>query len=69
MKYSDRVADLIGLVGSEDLDARVSAIEALGEIGDQEALLVLRERLRLLNRELAALVVAVGKIKRRLKVT
>ncbi len=69
MKYSDHVADLIEMVKSEDLDVRVSAIEALGEIGDQEALAALRERLRLVNRELGALVISVGKIKRRLAVT
>ncbi len=68
MKYSDHVGDLIEMVGSEDLDTRVSAIQALGEIGDQEALSVLRERLACVNRELSALVVAVGKIKRRLKI-
>ncbi len=67
MKYSDHVGDLIEMAKCEDLDARVSAIQALGEIGDQEALTALRARFNLVNRELSALVIAVGKIKRRLK--
>jgi HEAT repeat protein len=68
MKYSDHVAELIGLIDCQDPDGRVAAIEALGEIGDEEALKVLRARLRLVNREMSALVNAVGKMKRRLKV-
>ncbi len=66
MKYSDRVVDLIDMIDSEDVDERVAAIEALGEIGDEECLNALRERSRVLSRELGVLAVAVGRLKKRL---
>ena len=54
------------LVKSDDLKDRLTAIMALGEIGDEAALRALRERMVPVNEELSVLVVSVGKLKRRL---
>jgi hypothetical protein len=48
------------------LEERMMAIELLGEVGDQRALKALRVRMIPVNQELAALIIAVGKLKRRL---
>jgi len=58
--------DLLDMLASDDLEDRLMAIEVLGETGDEEALSLLRQRLTLVNRELGALVSAVGKLKHRL---
>ena len=47
---------------------RIKAINKLGDIGDELCLKDLRERLRLVNEEHMALIVAVGKLKRKLGV-
>ena len=60
--------DLLDMLASDDLEDRLMAIEVLGETGDEEALSLLRQRLALVNRELGALVTAVGKLKHRLEV-
>ncbi|MBI4789924.1 MAG: hypothetical protein HY782_23065 [Chloroflexi bacterium] len=57
--------DLFTMLASEDLIDRLTAIEVLGDIGDDEALRVLRTRLKRVNQELSALVIAVGKLKKR----
>jgi HEAT repeat protein len=56
------------MLADDDLDDRLTAIQVLGEIGDEEALKILRERLAVVNEEITALIVAVGKLKRRLGV-
>jgi HEAT repeat protein len=56
------------MLASDDLDERLTAIEVLGEIGDEEALRALRERMAIVDKEHYALVVAVGKLKRKLGV-
>lgn len=63
-----QTSDLLAMLASDNLDERVTAIEALGEIGDERALKMLRERLALVSKEHHALVVAVGKMKRKLGV-
>lgn len=60
-----KISDLIDLLESEDMDTRVTAIEILGEIGDKMALQKLRDKLALVNKELMALIVAVGKLKKK----
>jgi HEAT repeat protein len=59
--------DLLDMLASDDLEDRLMAIEVLGEIGDEEALGLLRQRLVLVNRELDILVTAVDKLKSRLE--
>ena len=59
--------DLLDMLASDDLEDRLMAIEVLGEIGDEEALGLLRQRLALVNRELDILVTAVDKLKSRLE--
>ena len=54
------------MLASEDLEHRLAAITALGEVGDEEALAALRTRLVLTNRELSALVTAAEKLKAKL---
>ena len=49
-------------------NVRIKAINKLGDIGDELCLKDLRERLRLVNEEHMALIVAVGKLKRKLGV-
>jgi HEAT repeat protein len=63
---TDQIADLLAMLDSDDLAARLTAIQVLGEIGDAAALAALRARMTPVNKELAALIVAVGKLKRRL---
>lgn len=47
------------------LEERMMAIELLGEEGDQRALKALRVRIVPVNQDLAALITAAGKLKRR----
>ena len=61
-----QIEQLVQMLDSENLEQRVTAIETLGEIGDADVLRRLRERLALVGKEHYALVVAVGKLKRRL---
>lgn len=68
MDRTEQIKDLLEMLDSADLDHRLTAIQVLGEIGDEEALKILRERLALVNEEITALIVAVGKLKRRLGV-
>jgi HEAT repeat protein len=60
--------DLFPLLASQDLEERLNAIRFLGEMGDAEALAVLRTRLKTVSAEHAALIAAAGKLKRRLRV-
>jgi len=65
---AEQIRELLEMLAGDDLDDRLTAIQVLGEIGDEEALKILRERLALVNEEITALIVAVGKLKRRLGV-
>jgi HEAT repeat protein len=58
--------DLLDMLASDDLEDRLMAIEVLGETGDEEALGLLRQRLAVVNRELAVLTNAVDRLKRTL---
>lgn len=49
----------------EDQEVRIQAISQLGEIGDELCLKELREKLRLSNQEHQALIITVGKLKRK----
>ena len=53
------------LLDSGDPDERVTAVELLGEIGDETDLAELRVRLRAVDREMRALITTVGTLKRR----
>ena len=64
----EQLAQLLAMLESDSQDERLTAIRVLGEIGNLEALKRLRERLSLANRELQELIVAVGKLKKRLGV-
>ena len=68
MDRTEQVRELLEMLAGDDLDDRLTAIQVLGEIGDEEALKILRERLALVNEEITALIVAVEKLKRRLGV-
>lgn len=63
-----RPREILPLLDSSDLEERLNAIRILGEMGDAEALAALRTRLKTVSSEHTALVVAVGKLKRRLKI-
>jgi len=63
---TQQVDELMKMLESRNLDERMMAIELLGEVGDQRALKALRVRMTPVNQELAALITAVGKLKRRL---
>jgi HEAT repeat protein len=68
MDKTGQVRELLGMLAGDDLEDRLTAIQVLGEIGDEKALKALRERLAVVNEEITALIVAVGKLKRRLGV-
>ncbi len=67
-KQKQQIEELLEMLAGDDLEQRLQAINALGEVGDEAALSALRVRLTLVNRELSALVTAVGKLKQRLGV-
>jgi HEAT repeat protein len=66
MDRNRQIAEMLNVLETDNLDDRVTAIQALGEIGDAEALQRLRERMKLVSREHYALYVAIGKRKRKL---
>ena len=66
--YREQAKELLEMLDSDDLDERLVGIQVLGEIGDEDVLKALRERMAMVNKELHALVVAVGKLKRKLEV-
>jgi HEAT repeat protein len=66
MDRREQIAELLAMLASENLTERLTAIEVLGEIGDTEALAALRAQMRPLYEEYHALVVAVGKLKKKL---
>jgi len=68
MGDSDRVGELIAMLDADDLDDRLAAIKLLSDVGDEDALRVLRARLAAINKEFGALVVAADKLKKRLGV-
>jgi HEAT repeat protein len=59
--------ELLVMLESPDPEERLTAIRILGEMGDAEALAALRNLLKTVSAEQTALIVAVGKLKRRLK--
>ena len=56
------------MLESDSLRERLTAIRVLGAIRNLAALQKLRERLGLVNQEIQELVIAVGKLKKRLGV-
>jgi HEAT repeat protein len=68
MSETEQLSKLLKLLDSDNLDDGVAAAQALGEIGDENTLRLLRERLAAVSKEHYALVVAVGKLKKRLGV-
>ena len=63
-----QIEQIAQVLESENLEQRVTAVETLGEIGDADVLRRLREQLVLVGKEHYALIVAVGKLKKRLGV-
>ena len=64
----ERLEELRFMLESDSLRERLTAIRGLGEIGNLAALQKLWERLDPVNQELQELVIAVGKLKKRLGV-
>jgi hypothetical protein len=56
------------MLASRDLYNRLLGIEILGEVGDERALSALRDRMIEVSKEHQALVIAIGKLKRKLEV-
>jgi hypothetical protein len=63
-----RISELLDMLTSDSLPERLTAIQVRGEIGDLAALQRLRERPTLVNGELQALIVAVGRLQSCLRV-
>ena len=68
MNDSEQIKGLLEMLTSDHVEDPVTAIEVLGGIGDEEALTTLRERMSTVANEHYALVVASGKLKRKLGV-
>jgi HEAT repeat protein len=66
MDRTEQARELLEMLTGDDLDNRLTAIQVVGTIGGEEALKILRERLALVNEEIAALIVTVEKLKRKL---
>jgi HEAT repeat protein len=64
----ERIIELLAMLDSKSQEERLNAIRLLGEFGDLTALIDLRKRLDPANQELQCLIVAIGKLKRCLKV-
>jgi len=63
-----QISELLDMLDSDSLPDRLTAIQVLGEIGDLATLQKLRERLSRVSLEHQGLVIAVGKLKKRLRV-
>ncbi len=61
-----QISAFIRKLDSDDQQIRISAINQLGDIGDELCLKELRERLKYITQEHQALIIAVGKLKRNL---
>jgi HEAT repeat protein len=59
-----RINKYIRELDDEDQEVRISAINQLGETGDELCLKELRARLKSTSREHLALIIAVGKLKK-----
>ncbi len=68
MSKTSQIPSLLELLEGKNLEDRLMATQLLGEVGDERALEVLRQRLKLVNQELVTLVTAVGKLKKKLEV-
>lgn len=66
MDDTDHIVELLAMLDADDLEDRLVAIRALSELGDHEALRILRGRMAQVNKEFGALVVAVDKLKKKL---
>jgi HEAT repeat protein len=62
----EQISSLLRQMNDEDHTVRINAINELGEIGDELCLRDLRERLKYLTKEHQALIIAVGKLKKKL---
>jgi HEAT repeat protein len=60
------ISKLIRELDDEDQEVRISAINQLGETGDELCLNELRKRLKDATKEHMALIIAVGKLKKEL---
>lgn len=60
------ITSYIRELDDENPEIRIIAINQLGEIGDELCLKELRERLKLFSKEHQALIIAVGKLKKKL---
>jgi hypothetical protein len=65
LQAATQIPELMEMLSSQHLDDRLTAIQVLGEIGDQETLGALRARMVSPLEEYYALSVAVGKLKER----
>ena len=63
-----RISKLVKMLNSDIPEDRIVAIHILGEEGDLKALRTLRKKLSSVGKEMQVLVVAVGKLKRKLNV-
>ena len=61
----EQISVLLRQLADEDDNIRIDAIKELGDIGDELCLKELRERLKCINEEHQALIIAVGKLKRK----
>jgi HEAT repeat protein len=64
----EQINILLRKLADEDDLIRIAAINELGEVGDELCLQELREKLKYINNEYQALIIAVGKLKRKLGV-
>ena len=65
---NNQMNKLLAMLDSDNLDDRLVAIRILGDQGDQQTLSRLREKLPLVSKEMEVLIIAIGKLKRRLGV-
>ena len=59
---------IIKQLDKTDIQKRINVITTLGENGDEICLQELRERMKLMHDEYQALIIAIGKLKKRLGV-
>ena len=64
----NNISELLKILNSKNINDRVMAIRILGETGDELALEQLRKRMGGVSKEMEALIIAIGKLKRRLGV-
>ena len=63
-----KLVKLLNQLDNDNIHKRINAITTLGEVGDELCLQELRDRMKFMHDEYQALIIAIGKLKKRLEI-